>query len=203
MIIAAATFGFDYKFGWEATKGPTFFACIVYFIVNTAFTIWVWGLERGKVYVGEYDLHGKGSGGGGLVSLASSTPGKYDPIYKLRVKKSPSTAKVIRHLNPVIPLVPSTGEIESKDIEARFSRWFDSEGTFIKARFREWLIGNIEMLSEAKKRKEGGGGSAEMDGVEVRVGKDEKTNASLVEDLGEAYIEGEKTPSKKGRKRKA
>ena len=135
------------------------------------------------------------------MSLASSTPGKYEPVYKLRVKTSPSAAKVIRHLNPIVPMLPSSGEIEVVDIEARFSRWFDSDGMFIKDRFREFLVGSIKMLSEAKKRKQESG-KATGD-VEVRVEAKEKTDAALVEDLGEAKIGAEKTPpSKKGRKRK-
>ena len=98
-------------------------------------------------------------------------------------------------------MLPSSGEIEVGDIEARFSRWFDSEGTFIKERFREWLVSSIAMLSEARKRKQEGSAS-KGDGLEVRVDADEKTDASLVEDVGEAKIAAEKTPSKKGRKRK-
>ena len=101
----------------------------------------------------------------------------------------------------MVPMVPSSGEIEVVDLEARFSRWFDGEGTFIKEKFREWLVGSIKMLSEAKKRKQGSG-KATGDDVEVRVEANEKTDAGLVEDLGEAKVEAEKTPSKKGRKRK-
>lgn len=55
MIIAAATFYADWKLGWDATKTYTFYAVIVYFILNTILTIWIWGIEKGKIYVGNKD----------------------------------------------------------------------------------------------------------------------------------------------------
>ena len=53
VAIAGATFYADYKLGWEATKGWTLWAVIVYFILNSALTVWIWRFERGKIFVGE------------------------------------------------------------------------------------------------------------------------------------------------------
>ena len=53
VIIAAITFYADYKLGWDATKQGTFWAVIVYFILNGALTFWIWGIEKGKVFNGE------------------------------------------------------------------------------------------------------------------------------------------------------
>lgn len=53
MSIAAATFYFDYKLGWEKTKEGTLWAVVIYFILNGALTLWIWGVEKGCVYVGE------------------------------------------------------------------------------------------------------------------------------------------------------
>ena len=55
VIIAAVTFYADWKLGWEATKFYTFYAVIAYFILNSVLTIWIWGIEKGKIYVGHKD----------------------------------------------------------------------------------------------------------------------------------------------------
>ena len=52
VIIAAATFYFDYRLGWEKTKSYTFWAVVVYFFLNSALTLWIWGIEKGKIYNG-------------------------------------------------------------------------------------------------------------------------------------------------------
>ena len=53
VTIAAITFCFDYKFGWDKTKHYTLWAVVVYFILNSTLTYWIWGIEKGKVFVGE------------------------------------------------------------------------------------------------------------------------------------------------------
>ena len=53
VVIAAVTFYADYKLGWDATKEATLWAVTAYFIINGALTVWIWGVERGKVFVGE------------------------------------------------------------------------------------------------------------------------------------------------------
>ncbi len=53
VIIAAATFGLDFKFGWDKTKNVTLYAVIAYFALNTALTYWIWAVEKGKIFTGE------------------------------------------------------------------------------------------------------------------------------------------------------
>ena len=53
VVIAAATFYADYKLGWDATKAATLWAVIAYFIINGALTVWIWGVEKGKVFIGK------------------------------------------------------------------------------------------------------------------------------------------------------
>ncbi len=53
VVIAAATFYLDYKFGWDKTKEWTLWAVVAYFILNGALTYWIWGIEKGKVFTGE------------------------------------------------------------------------------------------------------------------------------------------------------
>ena len=52
VVIAATTFYFDYKLGWDATKQYTALACVLYFILNGFLTLWIWRVEAGKVFVG-------------------------------------------------------------------------------------------------------------------------------------------------------
>ncbi len=53
VAIAAVTFYFDYRLGWDKTKGWTLWAVVVYFLLNSALTFWIWGVEKGNVFVGE------------------------------------------------------------------------------------------------------------------------------------------------------
>lgn len=53
VIIAGALFYFDWKFGWEASKPYTAPAVAAYFILNGAFSYWLWFVEKGVVYEGE------------------------------------------------------------------------------------------------------------------------------------------------------
>lgn len=63
VLISAVTFYFDYTSTWEKTKGWTLWAVVAYFILNGALTLWIWGVEKGKVF--------NGSKGSTLVSLNS------------------------------------------------------------------------------------------------------------------------------------
>ena len=53
VTIAGALFYYDWKFGWEASKPFTLPAVVAYFVLNTAFTYWLWFVEKGLVYEGE------------------------------------------------------------------------------------------------------------------------------------------------------
>jgi hypothetical protein len=52
VTIAGALFYFDWVHGWDVTKPYTLPACVVYFILNTALTYWIWAVEKGTVFVG-------------------------------------------------------------------------------------------------------------------------------------------------------
>ena len=55
VTIAGITFFIDYKLGWDKTKASTLWAVIAYFILNSALTYWIWGVEKGKVFTGDYE----------------------------------------------------------------------------------------------------------------------------------------------------
>jgi hypothetical protein len=53
VAIAGALFYFDWKHGWDASKAYTGPAVAVYFVLNMAFSYWMWGVEKGCVFEGE------------------------------------------------------------------------------------------------------------------------------------------------------
>lgn len=55
VVVAATTFCADYKLGWDRTKYWTFWAVLAYFTLNGALTIWIWGVEKGRVFTGGID----------------------------------------------------------------------------------------------------------------------------------------------------
>ena len=59
VIIAAATFYFDWTMGWDKTKYWTAWAVAAYFILNGAFTYWILIVEKGIVFEGARSDGGK------------------------------------------------------------------------------------------------------------------------------------------------
>lgn len=51
-MVAGACFLWDYKLGFESTKYYTAAAVALYTILNGALTLWIWGVEKGNIYVG-------------------------------------------------------------------------------------------------------------------------------------------------------
>ena len=51
-LVAAACFLWDYKLGFDSTKYYTAAAVALYACLNTALTLWIWGVEKSTVYVG-------------------------------------------------------------------------------------------------------------------------------------------------------
>lgn len=52
VLIGGALFYADFKLGWDVTKPYTLPAVVVYFALNSAFTYWIWFVERNAVFVG-------------------------------------------------------------------------------------------------------------------------------------------------------
>ena len=53
VLIAGALFYFDWKLGWDVTRPYTLPAVVAYAVLNSAFTYWLFYVEKGTVYVGE------------------------------------------------------------------------------------------------------------------------------------------------------
>ncbi|MCJ1449809.1 hypothetical protein MMC28_000137 [Mycoblastus sanguinarius] len=128
VLIAATTFYADYQLGWEKTKAGTFWAVLIYFILNGALTFWIWGVEKGQVFVGE--LEHSSEGRCVQLSIASNVT-KHTPLYNLTV----------RHTN-------GKGEETKTQLSAPFSRWFDVNGFFVAKPFQQWLASEIPIIGQ-------------------------------------------------------
>lgn len=51
-VLAAACFGWDYRFGFDNTKYYTAGAVVAYAVLNAFLTFWITSVERGTVYQG-------------------------------------------------------------------------------------------------------------------------------------------------------
>ncbi|KAI9890062.1 MAG: hypothetical protein M1814_004461 [Vezdaea aestivalis] len=124
VLIAATTFYFDYTLGWEKTKFATLWAVIGYFILNTALTYWIWGVEKGKVYVGTFK---------GTELTIQSSVDKHVPIYHLRVKY----------------LLPGKSDYHVLSLQAPFMKWFSEDGFLVAKPFQQWLATEIPVIGSA------------------------------------------------------
>ncbi|MCJ1296913.1 hypothetical protein MMC34_008481 [Xylographa carneopallida] len=128
VVIAALTFAFDYRCGWDETKQHTFWAVIAYFLLNSALTSWIWFAERGKIF--------QGLAPNGTLLTIASTVLKHNPTYQL----------VVRWTDPAIS-EPFDWEI--REISAPFTTWFSSDGQFIAKPFQQWLSSHIPIIAAA------------------------------------------------------
>ncbi|PSN60806.1 hypothetical protein BS50DRAFT_563484 [Corynespora cassiicola Philippines] len=126
VIIAGALFYFDWKFGWEASKPYTAPAVVVYFLLNSAFTYWMWFVEKGLVYEGE--------GKTGKLKIHASTQ-KHIPVYECTVTFTPAPY--------------SSNPPQTLQIRAPFTRWFTSDGYFIAKPFQQWLASEVPIVGAA------------------------------------------------------
>ncbi|KAF2788831.1 hypothetical protein K505DRAFT_410650 [Melanomma pulvis-pyrius CBS 109.77] len=126
VAIAGALFYFDWKFGWEASKPYTAPAVAAYLVLNSAFSYWLWFVEKGVVYEGE--------GKTGKIRISTSAK-KHIPIYEVDVTytKAPYTSN------------PS----QTIHIRTPFTRWFTADGYFIAKPFQQWLASEIPVVGAA------------------------------------------------------
>ncbi|KAL0936471.1 signal peptidase complex [Colletotrichum truncatum] len=122
-LIAAACFGWDYKFGFDSTKYYTAAAVVIYSILNGALTLWIWLKEAGTVYEGT-------SPSGEKINIATSTK-KNVPIYNMK-----------------ITITSKNGEKKTIELAKPFAEWFDSQGHFVATPFQEILATDIPVIGK-------------------------------------------------------
>ncbi|KAF3139346.1 hypothetical protein TWF569_008594 [Orbilia oligospora] len=159
-LIAGATFYLDYTQGFEKTKTFTLYACIAYFTLNTALTIWLYFFESSTIYVGKHKT--------APVSLTiSSKVAKHDPTYRLKILQT--------------QVIDGKKILRIRDVEGPFMNWIDDKGFFVKKPFESWLGASVPWILENEdvpKELDSGVVTAsgrkvqeEMTGVEVGSGK--------------------------------
>ncbi|KAF1817606.1 hypothetical protein P152DRAFT_24646 [Eremomyces bilateralis CBS 781.70] len=126
VIIGGALFYFDWTLGWDATKAYTLPAVIAYFLLNGAFSYWLWFVEKGVIYVGEKQ--------GTKLSISTRTE-KHDPTYHL-------TATITSTASPSTP--PRT-----LSLSVPFSRFYTSDGQFVAQPFQQWLASSVPVVGQA------------------------------------------------------
>ncbi|QUC22361.1 uncharacterized protein UV8b_06602 [Ustilaginoidea virens] len=121
--IAAACFGWDYKFGWDSTKYYTAAAVALYALVNGFLTFWMLRVERGTVYQGAAPT-------GEKVTVRSRTK-KNDPTYYL-----------------TIDVEGASGKPQSIETSGSFAAWFDETGRFVARPFQEFLASAVPAIGK-------------------------------------------------------
>ncbi|MCJ1465664.1 hypothetical protein MMC07_004283 [Pseudocyphellaria aurata] len=167
VVIAAITFGLDYKLGWDKTKDLTLWAVVAYFVLNGALTYWIWGVEKGKIFAGENDH--------AMLTVASKVT-KHTPVYNLTVRHANTSGNRISW--------------KTSEISAPFTRWFDADGHFIAQPFQQWLATEIPIIGQADTRnvvrvsQETAEGSEKTDGQTTTKGLEVDTPRKAAQSTG-------------------
>lgn len=208
VIIASLTFIADYRLGWDATKNWTAVAVVAYFALNAAFTWWIWGVEKGVVFVGSGPE-------GGKLTLSSRTQ-KHSPFYHLTARFTPPSSSTSSKTS-------KTAQPQELELKAPFALWFTADGYFSPKPFQQWLASSVAVIGAAdpanvvvdgamdaaagagavdgRGGKSGKSGAAEMKALDA---KEEKLEDVLVSASGaQAQAQSEKAKGKgKGKARK-
>lgn len=146
VIIAAATFALDYKLGWDKTKELTLWAVVIYFVLNSALTYWIWAVEKGKIFTGVK--------AGALVCTKMSSCYYRDLTYRGQISISSQVQKNIPLYNLTIRTSPSSfSSWQTIKISAPFTRWFDEEGFFVALPFQQWLASEVPIIGQADSKR--------------------------------------------------
>ncbi|EEQ84701.1 signal peptidase complex component [Blastomyces dermatitidis ER-3] len=122
VAMSGALFYVDRQLGWNVSHTWTIAAVVTYFILNFAFTVWIWLVEAGQVFEGSRE-------GGEKLHICSSTK-KHSPLYTLRIRHTSNSGAVL----------------QDATVSAPFSRWFSADGTFHPEPFKHWLNSEIKAL---------------------------------------------------------
>lgn len=156
-MIAAACFLWDYKFGFESTKYYTAGAVIVYSILNSALTLWIWLKEKGIIYVGT------APNGETVRSLFTCVPFRWTTRQTMRsllqnltltcaivqVTIATSTKKNVPIYNLTIDITSnSSSNPQSITLARSFTEWFDEKGHFVALPFQTMLASNVAVIGK-------------------------------------------------------
>lgn len=164
ILIAAATFFWDYKYGFETTKVYTGFAVVIYTILNSILTIWVTFVEKRIIYVGT-------NCNGDRIQISSKSD-KYVPVYNLTVTTC---------------LRNQPEKLHTIVLKKSFSDWFNQAGYLVPSRLQHMLASNVPVIGAADPERvtlsnllteEKAAPSAESSGVDIVQGPNIRVSTS-------------------------
>ena len=144
VFLAASVFLLDYKYGWDATKSFTLYACIAYFVLNGLLTAWVWLGEAGLVFDGS-------RGDGRLRLWVKPSGGKYSPAFGVKW----------------------VWNGEAGEAKGTYMQWFDEKGFLSEEALKEWLVSNVPVLKRLEGDVTGEEQDAVVESVDGGVGEGE------------------------------
>ncbi|KAJ1333870.1 microsomal signal peptidase 12-like protein [Microdochium nivale] len=127
--LAAACFGWDYKFGFEGTKVYTAAAVAAYALLNAVLTYWISFVEKSIVYQAT-------APDGSKISISTNTT-KHVPIYNMTITVTPKGSKAA----------------SSIEVNRSFTEWFDSAGHFIVLPFQTMLATAVPVIGQADPKR--------------------------------------------------
>ncbi|EPQ67654.1 Bgt-2450 [Blumeria graminis f. sp. tritici] len=131
LLIAAATFSWDYKFGFEATKLYTAFAVGLYATLSIILSLYSTYVEKGTIYIG--------------------TNAQDDEI---RIETKVEECVPIYNLRITTKLKSCPGEKPKvTNLKKPFNKWFDKAGHFVALPFQQMLASSIPMIDDADKAR--------------------------------------------------
>ncbi|RKF76653.1 Signal peptidase complex subunit SPC2 [Golovinomyces cichoracearum] len=131
--ISAATFYWDYKYGFQSTKNYTAVAVVLYTILNGFLTYWINFVEDGIIYTGTSPL-------GDRIQISSKVE-KHSPIYNLTIttyrKDKPRTPEIIY-------------------LKKSFNTWFNEAGYFVALPFQMMLAVGVPAIGAVDENSRSG-----------------------------------------------
>ncbi|TQS36756.1 hypothetical protein Golomagni_02784 [Golovinomyces magnicellulatus] len=131
--ISAASFYWDYKYGFQSTKNYTAVAVLLYTILNGFLTYWITFVENGIIYTGT-------SPRGDRIQISSKVD-KYSPIYNLTITTYPKDK----------PRTP-----EKIHLKKAFNTWFNEAGYFVALPFQTMLAVGVPAIGAADEMSRAG-----------------------------------------------
>ncbi|KAL1839836.1 hypothetical protein VTJ49DRAFT_1067 [Mycothermus thermophilus] len=128
LALAAATFAWDCKFGFDSTKHLTAVAVALYTLLNGALALWISRVERGTVYVGT-------SPSGDEVRISTSVE-KNVPVYHVTIE-----------------VTSKGGKKETIKIDRSLAEWFDETGRFVAAPFQAMFARGVAVIGSADPKR--------------------------------------------------
>lgn len=125
VLIAGALFALDYRYGWDVTKPYTLPACVAYFALNGALTVWIFAVERHLLFDGTAD------GGKKRLVLRSHTE-KPRPEYVLTVEYTDAGARG-----------------QETAVSVPFARLFNVHGYLQRKELHKWLAREVAVVGTA------------------------------------------------------